>query len=171
MTSPTRQRSSVRQPKRFKLATGQSTVFTLDVGEGGLCFESMKVPARSTEVSGSVNVAGVDFTFQGTVAWTIAGDPRVNQRGRCGVRFTKVADGFVEALRLSRPTSSAAVSAAPRPVAVPSPAVTTVSPNGPSISLQGDIWVVRTFNAAGRPQEFRCAKEAQARQLYASLRG
>jgi len=172
MTLPKRQRSSLRQPKRLKLATGQSTVFTLDIGEGGLCFECMKTPARSSVVRGTVNVAGVDFAFEGLVAWTVAGDPRVNQRGRCGVRFTQVSDGFAAALKLSKPpTTITTIGVAPAGAA-PGHVVeaTRGSSEAPSITLQGDIWVVRSQNAAGRVQEYRCAKEAQARQLFAALR-
>jgi hypothetical protein len=35
----------------------------------------------------------------------------------------------------------------------------------PTVTKEADVWVLRLNNTTGKPQEYRCATEAQARQL------
>ena len=39
----------------------------------------------------------------------------------------------------------------------------------PTVTKEADVWVVRVERAGGKMQEYRCASEAQARQLKQSL--
>ena len=39
----------------------------------------------------------------------------------------------------------------------------------PVVTQENDIWVIRFENAPGKVQEYRCATEAQARQLAVVL--
>ncbi len=39
----------------------------------------------------------------------------------------------------------------------------------PTITHQGDLWIVRVWNAKGKTQEYRCASESQAKQLLLVL--
>ncbi len=39
----------------------------------------------------------------------------------------------------------------------------------PQVVKVGDQWIVRVVRAGGKEQEYRCATEAQARQLEAAL--
>ncbi len=173
MTKPTTPRSHPRLPKRFKVTSGHTTLFTLDVGPGGLAFEAMKPPARGSTVSGTVNIGGVDFAFEGLVAWSRPSDSRVGQRGRCGVRFTRVADGLFAALNTSRGQQQQVAVNAPRLVAATPPTASHPATDSmPTISLHGETWVVRSPASEGRrSQEYRCAQESQARNLYRALCG
>jgi hypothetical protein len=40
----------------------------------------------------------------------------------------------------------------------------------PTVIKEGDVWVVRVERPGGKMQEYRCASEAQARQLEAALK-
>ena len=35
----------------------------------------------------------------------------------------------------------------------------------PTVTQENDVWVIRLENTTGKVQEYRCATEAQARQL------
>ncbi len=39
----------------------------------------------------------------------------------------------------------------------------------PVVTKEDDIWVIRVPKENGRPQEYRCASESQAKQLAAVL--
>jgi hypothetical protein len=39
----------------------------------------------------------------------------------------------------------------------------------PQVTKEQEVWVVRVERAGGKQQEYRCATEAQARQLVAAL--
>lgn len=39
----------------------------------------------------------------------------------------------------------------------------------PVVSLENGVWIVRFERAGGKQQEYRCATEAQARQLAVAL--
>lgn len=42
-------------------------------------------------------------------------------------------------------------------------------PKSPQVTKENDVWVVRVERTGGKMQEYRCATEAQARQLEAEL--
>ena len=50
---------------------------------------------------GSIELAGQIFEFTGQVCWARTGEPRMNMRGRFGVRFTGISNGFFELLKTS----------------------------------------------------------------------
>ena len=41
----------------------------------------------------------------------------------------------------------------------------TSAPTPPMLTQDNDVWVLRVENTPGKVQEYRCATEAQARQL------
>lgn len=43
------------------------------------------------------------------------------------------------------------------------------SPTRPTVTNEAGVWVVRVVRAGGKIQEYRCATEAQARQLEIAL--
>jgi hypothetical protein len=102
---PTR-RLLPRLRRRLRLTWGGSQpAFTQDVSPGGLALELMSVPPPGTQVRGVLPLAGRDFPFTGVVVWARAGEPRLQVRGRVGVRFTGIANAYFEAYqRESRPT-------------------------------------------------------------------
>ncbi len=75
---------------------GHPSMFTLDVGAGGFCVEVMRVLPAGTPLRGSIFLEGREAVFAGTVVWAHPGDPRLNLRGRMGVRFLRVAQGFAD---------------------------------------------------------------------------
>ena len=164
------QRSQPRRSQRLRIDTPQATFFTVDVSAGGVSFESLNAPARGRCVAGTIHVGKNDYGFEGVVAWVRAGDVRVNQRGRCGIRFTSTEAGFSEALVASRSASNPAVTPPLRAAPVTAMPVALVQASqGPTVVLQGEVWVVTARAQSGRQQEFRCAGEAQARKLATAL--
>jgi hypothetical protein len=83
---------------RLRLRSGQGVAFTVDVGEGGICTEQMRVPPVGTPIEGHIYLDGGDASFAGRVVWTRAGDFRLNQLGRMGVRFDRVDPLFARGL-------------------------------------------------------------------------
>ncbi len=164
------QRAQPRRSQRLRIATTGATFFTVDVSAGGLSFESLNVPARSRSVAGTIHVGSTDFAFEGVVAWVRSGDVRVNQRGRCGIRFTSTAPGFAEALIMSRSGSNATASPPVRAALLTAmPEASLQASQGLTVALEGQVWVVTSRTTSGRQQEFRCAGEAQARKLAAAF--
>ena len=43
--------------------------------------------------------------------------------------------------------------------------MSTVAASKASVTKEDDVWVIRIENPSGKVQEYRCATEAQARQL------
>ncbi len=83
--------------RRLKLSLGgKLPAFTADVSPQGFAAEMMHVLRPGTHVHGEITLAGQEFTFTGQVCWAKAGDPRMSVRGRFGVRFTGIANGFYE---------------------------------------------------------------------------
>jgi hypothetical protein len=39
----------------------------------------------------------------------------------------------------------------------------------PVMTKEDDMWVIRVENASGKTQEYRCATEKQAKQLFTAL--
>jgi hypothetical protein len=78
--------------------------FTQDVSPGGLALELPRVPRPGTTVHGTLPLGGEEYPFTGVVVWAKAGEPRLQVRGRVGVRFTGIANAFFEAYqRAARP--------------------------------------------------------------------
>lgn len=107
-------RSSQRKRKRFKVGLEGSPTFTIDVSTGGFCIEMMRTPPLGSVVKGSMSVNGIEHQFVGTVAWVKQGDPRMNIRGRIGVRFTEVGEDLKKSI-----DADAAPPGAGRPAASP----------------------------------------------------
>jgi len=70
--------------------------FTVDVGGGGFCSESLRVLAPGTPVEGSFQLKERQVVFEGHVVWAKAGDARANIRGRMGIRFSRVGPGYAD---------------------------------------------------------------------------
>lgn len=160
MTTHRVPRTHVRQPRRFKLVTELTQAVTVDISAGGLSFKAHQHLAQGTQVTGSVQVSAKTYSFQGVVVWSIPGDARASVRARCGVRFTQVAPGLESAIESRNRTNAASFSA-------------SSSSTGLSTTLteENDTWIVRVRELSGKRQEYRCAREAQARKLLAALAG
>jgi hypothetical protein len=91
---PKNQRTLNRQRKRLKVLIGQATAFTIDVSPGGFCVELMRVFPPGSDVEGKLSLGSQDFPFTGKVAWAKAGDLRLNQRGRMGIRLTGIDNAY-----------------------------------------------------------------------------
>lgn len=84
-----------RTRKRLRVTVGLSPAFTSDISPGGFCIETMKTQKPGTGIAGKIRVGELDVEFSGTVAWARAGDLRMNQRGRMGVRLTQVPQEYL----------------------------------------------------------------------------
>jgi hypothetical protein len=89
---------SHRHRIRMRLKTGQGSAFTLNAGAGGICAEQMRVPPVGTPIEGHIYLDGGDASFAGRVVWSKAGDFRLNQLGRMGVRFDRIDPLFARGL-------------------------------------------------------------------------
>jgi len=93
MTSASLARVEDRKPRhrlRLRVTTSRGSSFTVNVSRGGACTEQMRVLAVGTRIEGSISLDGRDALFEGWVAWALAGDSRLNQLGRMGLRFERV---------------------------------------------------------------------------------
>lgn len=52
-----------------------------------------------TDLHGSIELGGEEFTFTGKVAWAKRGEPRMNIRGRFGVCFTGISNAFFQSFK------------------------------------------------------------------------
>ena len=95
-----KQRSNPRFRRRWRVdlkagdAGVSSPAFTREVSAGGFSAELMRVPAPGTRVRGSIVIGVTVYTFIGKVAWSRAGEPRMNLLGRIGVAFSEIADDW-----------------------------------------------------------------------------
>ena len=87
MTTP---RTGARARRRVRVTIGGAAAFTQSLGVGGFSAEVMRVPLRGSSVQGTMYLGEKDFDYAGDVAWVKPGDPRLNLRGRVGVRFTQL---------------------------------------------------------------------------------
>jgi hypothetical protein len=87
-----------RHRLRLRVTTSRGSSFTVNVGHGGVCTEQMRVLAVGTWVEGHISLDGRNAAFSGRVAWTLAGDSRLGQLGRMGVRFDRVGLELAEGL-------------------------------------------------------------------------
>jgi hypothetical protein len=83
-------RSSPRHKRRFRVSLGPTPLFTADVSAGGFSAEILRAPAPGTPVVGTLRLADAEVNYAGEVVWSRPGSPRLNLRGRIGVRFTSL---------------------------------------------------------------------------------
>jgi hypothetical protein len=83
-------RTGARARRRLRVTIGGTATFTQSLGAGGFSVEVMRVLPRGSPVQGTMRVGERDFDYAGDVAWVKPGDPRINLRGRMGVRFTQL---------------------------------------------------------------------------------
>jgi hypothetical protein len=83
-------RSSPRQKRRLRVSLGTTPLFTADVSAGGFSAEILRAPAPGTPVAGTLRLADAEVNYAGQVVWARPGSPRLNLRGRIGVRFTSL---------------------------------------------------------------------------------
>ena len=101
MTSGSLARVEDRNPRhrlRLRVTTSRGSSFTVNVSRGGVCTEQMRVLAVGTRIEGSISLDGQDAIFEGWVAWSLAGDSRLNQLGRMGLRFERVGPELAQGL-------------------------------------------------------------------------
>ena len=78
----------------MKVLIGQFTAFTVDISAGGFCVELMRIYPPGSDVEGKLTLGDQEFAFTGKVAWAKASDPRLNQRGRMGIRLTGIDNAY-----------------------------------------------------------------------------
>lgn len=87
-------RNIQRQRKRLRVELNGSSSFTVDVSPGGFCLETMRPALPGSSVIGKLRMADRDLEFTGVVCWAKASEPRLQMRGRVGVRFTSIHPDF-----------------------------------------------------------------------------
>ena len=87
-----------RHRLRLRMTTSRGSSFTVNVSHGGACTEQLRVLAVGTRLEGHITLDGRDAPFAGTVAWTMAGDSRLNHLGRMGVRFERIGSELAQGL-------------------------------------------------------------------------
>jgi hypothetical protein len=88
------QRNFPRSRKRVPLTLGGSKTFTKDLSAGGFSAELTQALPVGSAVSGAMEIGAGTYPYTGQVAWAKAGDMRIMQRARVGVRFTGVPNAF-----------------------------------------------------------------------------
>ena len=83
-------RTGARARRRVRVTIGGTATFTQSLGVGGFSAEVMRILPRGSPVHGTMRVGQKDFDYVGDVVWVKPGDPRINLRGRMGVRFTQL---------------------------------------------------------------------------------
>ena len=108
-------RPIARKPRhrlRVRVTTSRGSLYTVNVSQGGICTEQMRVLPVGSRVQGLISFEGRAAFFTGKVMWTLSGDSRLNQLGRMGVRFERVgpelAQGMVERASRANPIAAAA---------------------------------------------------------------
>ncbi|MBX5481226.1 MAG: PilZ domain-containing protein [Myxococcaceae bacterium] len=89
-------RALPRTRRRLRIEFAGTPAFTVDVSPGGFCTEAMRVLPPGSPVSGRIRVHGRDVEFHGVVAWAKPGDPRLQLRGRMGVKLSHPAAPYLE---------------------------------------------------------------------------
>jgi hypothetical protein len=85
-----------RLRRRFQVWLGQRPAYTSDVSPGGFALEVMATLMPGTTVHGELRVGDKELPFTGTVTWSMRAEPRLQVRGRAGVRFTGIDPSFFE---------------------------------------------------------------------------
>lgn len=89
-------RRAPRTRKRLRVTVGTNLAFTSDISPGGFCVETMSTQKPGTDVAGRIRVRDEELDFTGKIAWTRAGDLRLNQRGRMGIRLTGISSTYFQ---------------------------------------------------------------------------
>lgn len=162
---PMTPRAHLRQRRRLKVLVSQPRValFTLDVSEGGLALEAPKAPLVGARQPGAVVIDGVDYPFEGRIAWALPGDHWLGTKAKYGVAFVTVHERYVAALQGARTTP------VPTRVLVPSKPSPSSDVQTVVVEASGSGWVVRVPSGKGKVQVYHCAEERQARQLAAAF--
>ena len=92
-------RALPRIRRRLKISLGALQTFTADVSPTGFAAELMQALRPGSDLHGSIELCGEAFPFTGKVCWAKQGEPRMNVRGRFGVRFTGIPNAFFELLK------------------------------------------------------------------------
>jgi hypothetical protein len=104
----TEHRREARRRLRFPVTVGRSTLFTASISRGGFSTEALRVLGPGVAVEGVIRARGNEYAYSGKVIWARSGDPRMNVRGRMGIRFTSVAPELASLLdSLPLPESTA----------------------------------------------------------------
>ncbi|MBE2248161.1 MAG: PilZ domain-containing protein [Myxococcus sp.] len=88
-----------RLRRRLQVWLGDRPAYTSDVSTGGFALELMATLRPGTMVHGELQVDGQAMPFTGTVSWSKRAEPRLQVRGRAGIRFTGIAPGFFDLFR------------------------------------------------------------------------
>jgi len=88
-----------RLRRRFQVWLGDRPAYTSDVSTGGFALELMATLLPGSMVHGELRVGEETMPFTGTVSWSKRAEPRLQVRGRAGIRFTGIAPGFFELFR------------------------------------------------------------------------
>ena len=87
-----------RLRRRLKIKLGALQTFTADVSPRGFAAELMQTLRPGADLHGSIELCGEVFEFTGIVCWAKQGEPRMQVRGRFGVRFTGISNTFFKLL-------------------------------------------------------------------------
>jgi hypothetical protein len=87
-----------RHKRRLRVSLGSTPLFTTDISAGGFSAEILRAPEPGTRVAGVIRLVGDEVPYAGEVVWARAGTPRLNLRGRIGVRFTSLPAAMVRQL-------------------------------------------------------------------------
>ena len=91
-------RTNHRHKRRLRVSVGPTPLFTADISAGGYSAEILRTPAPGTPVAGIIRLVDSEVRYAGEVVWAKAGSPRLNLRGRIGVRFTSIPDSAAKLL-------------------------------------------------------------------------
>jgi hypothetical protein len=100
-----------RHRLRVRVTTIRGSSFTVNVSQGGVCTEQLRVLPVGSRIDGLISLDGRDAIFSGRVTWTLFGDPRLNQLGRMGVKFERIGPELAQGMA-ARAARAAPVAAA-----------------------------------------------------------
>lgn len=89
--------------RRLRVTLAGVKTFTSDISPTGFAAELMKILAPGSMQQGTIELFGKTFDFTGLIRWMKHGDPRMSIRGRVGVQFTGIPNGFYELLKTAYP--------------------------------------------------------------------
>ncbi len=85
-----------RLRRRVKLFIAERLAFTSDLSTGGFAVELMTTLMPGSMVHGHVCVGEKELPFTGTVSWSRRAEPRLQIRGRAGIRVTGIDPAYFE---------------------------------------------------------------------------
>jgi len=98
MRTPDKRRT-VRVRRRVKVIIDGHVAFTADLASAGFCVELMHVHKPGTAINGVITFNGCEYSFDGQVRWSRAGDTRLGVVGRMGIQFVRLAPGFARSIQ------------------------------------------------------------------------